>query len=146
MKSRLALLLVLSLVCSSVASAGPISWLKRQVDDHPVRTRVVTTIVAGSIYAVGLHECRIHNVENCQAHYGAAWGSYAATMSADVVAQIIGYKLGGWTGGAISYGSNIGVIAWGAYQWHGGLNKPSDRNHEHDDHKVDLSQVSIVHR
>ena len=135
--------LLLALLLPPVANAGPIDWAKRQVREHPVRTRFVTTAIAGAIYAEGLHQCRLVNVENCDAHYGAAWGSYAATMGLDAVGQIVGYKVGGKTGDAISYGGTAGVLAWGAYQWNGGLNKPPERK---DNEKVDLSHVSFVRK
>jgi hypothetical protein len=132
------------LLCSAHAQAGPIDWTKRQFRDHPIRTRVVTTVVAGVVYEEGLRRCRIPNVENCQGHYGAAWGEYGTTMALDVVGQIVGYKLGGKVGDSISYGSNLGIIGWGAYQWHGGLNKPAEDNWTETSH-VDLSHVVILH-
>ncbi len=136
-------ILALSLaLLGTTAQAGPLSWAKRQVREHPVRTRFATTLVAGAVYAEGLHRGRLGGVENTQCHYGAAWGCYGATMALDGVAQLVGYKLGGKTGDAISYGGNLGLIGWSAYQWHGGLNKPAEEkwNETH----PDLSRVVLL--
>jgi hypothetical protein len=126
------------LLAAQSSSQPKPNWLERQFRDHPIRTRIIATAIAGAVYAEGLHRCRIPNVENCQGHYGAAWGEYGTTMALDGVAQLVGYEISGKTGNSISYGSNLGIIGWGAYQWHGGLNKPSE------DPKPDLSQVVIV--
>ena len=123
---RILILLFVFLITSCVARCGPISFMKHQIQDHPIRTRIIATAVAGAIYAEGLHQCRIPNVENCQEHYGSAWAGYGSTMALDVVAQGVGYALGGKVGNSISYGANLGVIGWGAYQWNGGLNKPRE--------------------
>lgn len=120
---RLAILLLL---IPSLAQAGPLHWLKRQAVEHPLRTKFIFSGVSAAVYAEGLHQCRIVNVENCDAHYGAAWGSYTATVSLNVVAQIVGHKLGGKQGNAIAYGGSAAMLGWGAYQWHGGLNKPKE--------------------
>ena len=140
---RLALFLILA--APLAACAGPIDWAKRQVRDHPVRTRIVATVVSGTVYGIGLRICRRTNVENCQEKYGAALGGYISTMALDGVAQLVGYEIGGETGDSISYGSNLGIIGFGAYQWHGGLNKPSeDENETSNRSKPDLSRVVVL--
>jgi hypothetical protein len=59
------------------------------------------------------------------------------------MAQIVGYKIGGKLGDSISYGGNAAVLGFGAYQWHGGLNKPKE---QHEASNPDLSDVVILQR
>lgn len=125
MKLFLKIILLLSMLgMVQSAEAGPVSWLKRQVREHPVRTKLVFAGIAAGVYAKGLQVCRVQDVENCQEHYGAAWGGYASTVGLDLVAQLVGQKIGGKTGDVIAYGSSTTMLGFGAYQWHGGLNKP----------------------
>lgn len=117
--------LAIALLFASTVKAGPISWVKHQVRDHPLRTQLIFAGVSAGVYAEGLHRCRIGGVENCQEHYGAAWGGYGATVGLDLVGVLVGHKVGGKTGNVIAYGGSAAMLGWGAYQWHGGLNKPS---------------------
>jgi len=133
------LLLLLASVLAAPLQAGPLDWAKRQFKEHPVRTRIITTAISSAIYAEGLKKCRV-SVENCQEHYGAAWAGYGSTVALDVVGQFIGYKIGGKTGDAISYGSSTLMLSWGAYQWNGGLNKPKEAHETH----VDMSGIVLV--
>lgn len=138
-------LLALALLAFAIpAEAGPLSWAKRQVRDHPLRTQLVFAGVASGIYAEGLHQCRIVNVENCQEHYGAAWGGYSATVGLNLVNILIAHKMGGKQENIQGFGGSLGVLGWGAYQWHGGLNK-FDTWRENETHP-DFSRVVFVHR
>lgn len=134
--------LFLALLFALPAEAGPLSWVKRQLQDHPTRTRIITTAVTSAIYAEGLHRCRLGGVENCQAHYGAAWGTYGATVGLNLIGQLVGQKIGGKTGNAIAYGGSTAMLGWGAWEWHGGLNKPKENHETH----VDLSRVVLLPR
>lgn len=131
-------LLALLLLFALPAEAGPLSWVKR----HPVAAKLIYAGAAAGVYAEGLHQCRIPNVENCQAHYGAAWGTYGATVGIDLIGQLVGQKIGGKTGNAIAYGGSTAMLGWGIWQWQGGLNKPKE---DHETH-VDLSRVTLVRR
>jgi hypothetical protein len=135
---RLALFLLFPLA----AQAGPVDFMKHQFRDHPLRTQLIFAGVASGVHAYGLHECRIVNVENCDAHYGAAWGSYGVTVGLNLVGVLVGHELGGKGGNSIAYGSSAAQLGWGAYQWHGGLNKPADWK---ETTKVDLSNIAILH-
>lgn len=133
-------LLALLLLFALPAEAGPLAWVKR----HPIAAKLIYAGAAAGVYAEGLHQCRIPNVENCQAHYGAAWGTYGATVGLDLVGQLVGQKIGGKTGNAIAYGGSTAMLGWGIWQWHGGLNNPK----EDSDAKIhpDLRSVVIIRR
>ena len=130
--------LAIILLLASSVKAGPVSWAKHQLRDHPLRTQLVFAGISAGVYAEGLHRCRIPNVENCQEHYGAAWGGYGATVGLDLAGVLIGHKIGGKAGNAIAYGGDAAVLGWGLYQWGGGLNKPAR------DEKPDLSSTILV--
>lgn len=127
--------LLFALLFALPAHAGPINWIKH----HPVQTQIIFSGIAAGVAAEGLHQCRIQNVENCQAHYGAAWGAYGATVGLNLVGVLVGHNLGGKVGKSVAYGSSTIMLGWGAYQWHGGLNKPKE-----DNAKPNLGSVTLV--
>jgi len=127
--------LVLFLAAPTICFGGPISWLKA----HPKTTKLLAAGISAGVYAEGLHECRLHGVENCDAHYGAAWATYGVTVGLDLLAIPISEKIGGKAGAAISFGGSAAMLGWGIYQWRGGLNK-------HENEKVNLSSVELVGR
>lgn len=131
----------LLLAFSTAAQAGPFRFIKRQFTEHPLRTQLLFAGVASGVSTWGLHECRLPNVENCQGHYGAAWADQGLNVGMDFLGVFMGHKIGGRTGQAISYGSSTALLGWGAYQWHGGLNKPSE-----DAHEPDLVKVIVLKR
>lgn len=137
---------ILALLFAIPAHAGPLSKVKdfisRQVTEHPVRTRIVSSVTVDLLLVRGTQVCRQQNVENCQEHYGSGTGGYIADVSLDAVAQIVGYKIGGKIGDAISYGGTAVELGWTADQWHGGLNKPKEDSNA----KVDFSRTILVHR
>ena len=132
-------LLALLLLFAIPAEAGPLAWVKR----HPVVTRVVGSVVADGLLARGMYNAGIPNVENRQCHYGPAAGCYAIDVGLNVVMDIVGYKIGGKTGDAISYGGDAVEISYAGWQWNGGPNKPVEENNET---HVDFSRIVIVHR
>lgn len=137
------LLILASLLAFALpAEAGPLSFVKRQVRDHPLRTQLVFAGVASGIGGYGLHVARVQNVENATAHYGAAWPTFGAGVGLNLVGVFVGHKLGGKTGDTIAYGSSFLQLGYGAWEWHGGLNKPSEEkwNETH----IDLSRVVLL--
>lgn len=113
-------LLALLLLFALPVEAGPLSWVKR----HPVAARVVGSVVADGLLARGMYNAGIPNVENRQCHYGPAAGCYAIDVGLNVVMDIVGYKIGGKIGDAISYGGDAVEISYASWQWNGGWNKP----------------------
>jgi len=131
-----ALSLLLSLLSwLPAAQAGPINWAKHQVRDHSLRTQLIFAGISAGVYAEGLHQCRVVNLENCQEKYGAAWAGYGATVSLDLVGVLVGQK----TNSLISYAGSAGMLGFGIYQWRGGLNKPKE-----DNAKPNLSSVTLI--
>ena len=133
-------LLALLLLFALPAEAGPLSWVKR----HPVAARVVGSVVADGLLARGMYNAGIPNVENRQCHYGPAAGCYAIDVGLNVVMDIVGYKIGGNTGDAISFGGDAVEISYAGWQWNGGWNKQK----EDSDAKIhpDLRSVVIIRR
>jgi hypothetical protein len=121
-----------ALLLATSARAGPLDWMKRQVRDHPVRTKLVAATISSAIYAKGLQHCRAGDVERCDEHYGAAWGGFGTTVALNFVMIPISQKIGGKQGDALSYGSSFAVLGHGIYQW---------RNYET---KPDLSSVAFI--
>ena len=133
-------LLALLLLCALPAEAGPLAWMKR----HPLATEIIGGVISAGVSARGLQVCRQQNVENCTAHYGGAWASYGAAEALHFTAIGIGHKIGSKTGAVIAHGSNALDLGYGAWEWHGGLNKPKGDSDE--THHPDLRSVVIIRR
>lgn len=133
-------LLSLLLLFALPAEAGPLSWVKR----HPLATEIIGGVVSAGVSARGLQVCHQQNVENCTAHYGSAWATYGVNEGLHGVAILVGHKIGGKTGAAIAHGSNAVDLGYGAWEWHGGLNKPKGDSDE--THHPDLRAVVIIRR
>lgn len=136
--------IALALLFALPAEAGPIAWVKRQVTEHPVRTRIVASLISDAVLARGMYNAGIPNVENRQCHYGPAAGCYAIDVGLNAVMDLVGYRIGGKTGDAISYGSDAVELSYAGWQWNGGWNKPK----EDSDAKAnpDFSTTVIVRR
>lgn len=92
-----------------------------------VRHKRVLTVVAVNgaalgINAVGLKHCRQGDVENCTAHYGAAWATYGAWAGVTATFVVLGevtHKDGNHVvGNLLSFTPAAYNVAWGINEWH----------------------------
>lgn len=132
--------IAITLLFALPAEAGPLAWVKR----HPVASRAIGSIISDGLLARGMYNAGIPNVENRQCHYGPAAGCYAIDVGLNFVMDIVGYKVGGKTGDAISFGGDAVEISYAGWQWNGGWNKPKGDNDE--THHPDLRSVVIIRR
>lgn len=111
------LIFALCLFATSI-NAEP-NWFAR----HKRVLAVVGINAAGlAINAAGLRHCRQGDVENCTAHYGAAWGTFGVQAGVTTTFVILGevaHKSGdSKLGNILSFTPAAFNTAWGINEWH----------------------------
>lgn len=113
-------LLILALLFTPTAEAGPIRWAKATVrwsERHPVVFKVLAASAVAGVHAKGLERCRLGDVERCQTGYGAAWVGFGVTTGLNFLMIPISEKLGGKQGAALSFGSSAVQLGYGVFEW-----------------------------
>lgn len=115
---RKTVLAFILLVIAIPTKAEP-NWFVR----HKRILIVVGVNAAGlGVNAIGLRHCRQGDVENCTAHYGAAWGTFGVEAGATTTFVILGeisHKNGdNLFGNLFSFTPAAFNVAWGINEWH----------------------------
>lgn len=114
-------LVILFLLFTIPAQAGPLHWLKQQFVEHPTRTAFVVGGAAATIHGLALAHCREGSVENCQAKYGAAWKSFGFATGANLA--VITSTHGCWKDqpakfcSLFAYGGSAAQAGFAVSQW-----------------------------
>jgi hypothetical protein len=117
---HLALAFLLAIFCSQSATAGPRNWTK-----HHKRFLLMegAAITGAAIHYKGLNHCRkLNGPEPCDAHYGAAYGTFWFGTALTVVA-FPAVAEGCWANqvghfcDAIAYVPSGIQLGWGVHEW-----------------------------
>jgi hypothetical protein len=90
--------------------------------------RALTTLginlAADGVLAWGLAHCRQGDVEKCLAHYGAAWGTYAAAVTGSTVLSVTlsencyNSQDNKWLCRSLAYGPSAFMVGFGIQQYY----------------------------
>jgi len=123
------LVLLFTLWFAVPVQAGPLGWLERQIREHPTRTAFIVGTGAATVHFFGLRHCRQGSVENCEAGYGSAWGSFGVVTGANfamiAVSDSCRKNEGGKFCNVLAYGGSGTQASLGILQWR---NKSNEEN------------------
>lgn len=114
-------LLLVFLLFTIPAEAGPLHWLKQQFKEHPTRTAFVVGMGAATVHGLALAHCREGSVERCQSQYGAAWKSFGFATGANFA--VIASTKGCWKDQSakfcslFAYGGSAAQTGFAVSQW-----------------------------